>query len=284
MRGGHPTVRVKLAIATSCATLISVASITRTLDAHKPVTSKYTYNEDVYPVFKDRCGRCHVAGGVGPMSLLNYKDAYPWAESIRTELLAETMPPWHADEGLGAGRTLLDLLSPRELDVLLVWTTGGTPQGSAANAPPAAPLHNDWPLGKPDVELVMPEAFVLAADKQEATHQFIVETGLTRERSLRAIGVKPGNPALVRHVAIALAPAHGTSDLIRKERPQANRLAAVAEWTPGSGTGPLMVPQLKAAARLLVTIHYKRTWMYEGTALTDRTSVGLYFGTNRKGG
>src|SRR5688572_31370586 len=56
--------------------------------AHKGITSKYTYNADVYPVFLNRCGRCHIDGGVGPMSLLKYDDAFPWAESLRAELLS----------------------------------------------------------------------------------------------------------------------------------------------------------------------------------------------------
>ena len=56
-------------------------------DAHKGVTSKFTYNADVYPVFLNRCGRCHIDGGVGGMSLLKYEDAFPWAESLRAELM-----------------------------------------------------------------------------------------------------------------------------------------------------------------------------------------------------
>ena len=31
-------------------------------EAHKAITSKYTYNDDVFPIFRDRCSRCHVAG------------------------------------------------------------------------------------------------------------------------------------------------------------------------------------------------------------------------------
>ena len=55
--------------------------------AHKGITSKFTYNADVHPVFLARCGRCHRDGGVGPMSLLKYEDAFPWAESLRAEML-----------------------------------------------------------------------------------------------------------------------------------------------------------------------------------------------------
>ena len=72
------------------------------LEAHKPITSKYTYNDDVFPILRDRCARCHVAGGVAPMSLMTYEEAFPWAESIRAELIANHMPPWQADPHVGA--------------------------------------------------------------------------------------------------------------------------------------------------------------------------------------
>src|SRR5688500_1227100 len=67
------------------------------MQAHKPITSPYTYNEHVFPIMRDRCGRCHVSGGATPMSLLTYREASPWAESIREQLTAEAMPPWYAD-------------------------------------------------------------------------------------------------------------------------------------------------------------------------------------------
>ena len=47
-------------------------------EAHKAVTSKYHFNEDIFPLVRDRCGRCHVEGGVAPMSLMTYDDAAPW--------------------------------------------------------------------------------------------------------------------------------------------------------------------------------------------------------------
>ena len=76
MRGNRLT-RAR-ALAGSCALALAAVA---PLAAHKPITSKYSYNADVYPIFKARCGQCHVAGGAAPMSLLNYKEAIPWAES-----------------------------------------------------------------------------------------------------------------------------------------------------------------------------------------------------------
>jgi hypothetical protein len=254
---------------------------TTSVDAHKPITSRYTYNEDVFPIFRDRCGRCHIAGGVGPMSLVTYKDAFPWAESIRGELLADKMPPWHADQGLGAGRDLLTLLSPRDLDVMLVWVTGGTPQGNAAKTPPRVELENEWRLGPPDLVLQPSEPLTLAPAKQEDTIEFTVPSGLTRERAIRAVDLRPGNPAIVRDAEIRWRPlssGSGATPALRTSTSVAG--AALAQWGPGVDPSPFpraKAIRLPAGALIDVRIHYKRTWTYEGVALTDRSSVGLYF-------
>src|ERR1700674_2543137 len=126
--------------------LVAVLLLSLTGEAHVAVTTKYTYNNDVYPVFLNRCGHCHVTGGVGPMSLLRYEDAFPWAESFRVELLdaADHEP---GDFIKAAHRDL----SARELNVVLDWANGGFPEGDHANAPASVALKNDWASGKPDL-------------------------------------------------------------------------------------------------------------------------------------
>ena len=124
-------------------------------EAHKPITSPYTYNEDVFPIVRDRCGRCHVADGVAPMSLLTYKDAVPWGESIRTELVAGHMPPWTVESGSATFKNAQHLTA-RELNVLLTWATGGTPLGQPEHAPAAPAAGNGWRLGTPDLVLPLP--------------------------------------------------------------------------------------------------------------------------------
>src|ERR1700687_1748408 len=81
------------------AVVLIVTIVSEPARAHKPITSKYTYNADVFPSCRDRCGRCHATGGAAPMSLLDYKDSVPWAESIREEVVGEKMPPWYVDPG-----------------------------------------------------------------------------------------------------------------------------------------------------------------------------------------
>ncbi len=242
---------------------------TRAGEAHKPITSKYTYNDDVFPIFRDQCSRCHVDGGVGPMSLVTYKDAYPWAESIRAELLIEDYPPWHAHMSV----------TTRQLDILMVWATGGTPEGDRAKTPPAIALKNDWALGPPDLALEMPAPFELAADKLEETQEFTIPTGTTEERWLRAVDVRPGTPAIVRDAVISLkgaAPRAATS----RAAPDRVPGTVVAEWMAGRDPLPAAdgaAGRLPPGAELILRVHYKKTWKYEGTAVTDRSIVGLYF-------
>ena len=79
---------------TAAVTIAVIALASVRSYAHKPVTSPYTFTEDVLPIVREKCGACHTTGGVAPMSLLTHADAVPWGESIRAELMAGHMPPW----------------------------------------------------------------------------------------------------------------------------------------------------------------------------------------------
>src|SRR5580704_4926866 len=106
--------------------LAGFALAVRRGEAHKPITSPYTYNEDVFPIVRDRCGRCHVTGGVAPMSLMTYNDAVPWGESIRTELIPGHVPP-RSLQDVPERVQLPETLTARELNILLTGASGGNP-------------------------------------------------------------------------------------------------------------------------------------------------------------
>lgn len=240
-------------------------------EAHKPVTSKYTYNEDVFPILRNRCGRCHVDGGVAPMSLMTYKDAYPWAESLRAELVTGHMPPWYAQEGSTTFRNARTLTA-RETDILLTWAIGGNPVGNPTHQIPSVPLANDWPLGPPDLALPLPAPFTLSADKAEDTQEFTIATGAGDARWLRAVDLLPGAPAIVRRATIVLKDATAVPGLSAE--------TVLGVWVPGDDT--VAAPRgtafrLPAGAELTVRIHYRKTYTQEGRELTDRSTVGLYF-------
>lgn len=253
-----------LALAGSTALLVALAATVG--ETHTPIRSKYTYNDDVFPILRARCAGCHVTGGVAPMSLMTYKEAVPWAESLRLELIAGHMPPWYAQPGFGAIRGP-HTLSGRELDVLLVWASGGTPRGDADKTPPAVTLQNAWPLGEPDLALPMPEPFTLGADTLEATEEFVIPAGTTEDRWVRAVDLRPGTPALVRDATISISAPAAAKNVLAMWLPGAEPTRAAA------GTGF----RLPAGAALTLRVHYKKTWKYEGTAMHDQSTIGLYF-------
>ena len=265
----HKTARA-LAIATLVAASVAIA--VQRGEAHKAITSKYTYNDDVFPILRDRCSNCHVPGGVAPMSLMTYDDAFPWAESIRAELVASHMPPWNAEEGYGEFKRA-HTLTPKELDVILTWATGGNPRGSLDQKLPGVALKNDWKLGAPDLSLKMPADFTIAPDTMDDWQEFTLATGTTEARWIRAVDLLPGNPAFVRSATISVksaAPAAGSS-------PAPERVLAL--WLPGqeSAANDGIAFRLPAGAQLGLRIHYKKTWQFEGKPLTDRSTVGVYF-------
>ncbi len=256
--------RIVRTTAAASAILAAIALGSRTGEAHKPITSKYTYNDDVFPILQQRCARCHVAGGVAPMSLMTYEEAFPWAESMRAELVAAHMPPATADESFGSIKKA-HTLTPREIDVILTWASGGNPRGALDKQLPKVTLENDWTLGKPDLAIPLSSEFTLGADKMEDTQEFTVATGLKDARWVRAIDVLPGTPAIVRSATITLK---GDPDRV------------LARWLPG---GDLVASDdgaafhLNAGAELVARIRYKKTWSYEGKPMTDRSTIGLYF-------
>src|ERR1044071_4313657 len=91
-------------------------------DAKSPRT--ITFSKDVAPILFKNCASCHRQGELAPMSLLTYKDARPWARSIREKVVTRQMPPWHADPSYG--HFINDArLSQEEIDTIAGWADGG---------------------------------------------------------------------------------------------------------------------------------------------------------------
>jgi mono/diheme cytochrome c family protein len=237
--------------------------------AHKPITSKYTYTEDVYPIVSQHCGACHSSGGVAPMSLLTFDDARPWAESIRQELTAGHMPPWFGEPGF-AGLRDPHKLSPRDLDVVLTWVTGGTPRGpttAPGDSAKAQAVRNGWRRGRPGMTFQMPAAFNLPAGKSEDTQEFVLETARDRDRFIASADLLPGTPAIVHDAVIFVRSVDGARETI------------LSTWLPGStpvNAGVGVAFPWRSGEQLGLRIHYKKTWKFENKAASDRSTVGLY--------
>ena len=77
----------------------------------------------------ENCVYCHRPGEVAPFSMLTYKDARPWARSIRQRVLNGQMPPWKADPHYGQFQNA-KILSKQEIDTIVAWVDGGSKEGN----------------------------------------------------------------------------------------------------------------------------------------------------------
>lgn len=252
------------------AVLIGVCGASDRIGAHKPVTSKYTYNQDVLPIFREKCAACHRSDGVAPMSLMTYEEAFPWAESIRAELIAARMPPASADPTFGAVQHN-QFLTARETDIILTWATGGNPRG--AEVPPAAASPDKpWSLGAPDAVLKLPDT-TLAAGQSEDTREFVVKPPAGAQW-LRAVDVRPGTASVVRNVVVSLKATGQPTGPLSPEQ-------VICRWIPGQAPVDISTEGvgffLPSGAELVARVHYKKTYLYDGKSLTDSTALGLYF-------
>ena len=240
----------------------TVALASLHIEAHKTITSKYTYNGDVFPILRERCGRCHVDGGPTPMSLMTYKDASPWAESMREHLTAESMPPWFVDP-MGPAVRGGHAITTRELDILIAWATGGTPEGDPAKAPAPVAALNQWKAGMPEQLVAMSATHTLPVGTLEETVDLVMPTNLREERWVKAVDLRPGTPSMVRDAVIA------TDDGV-----------VLGAWAPGHEATPApngAAFRLAAGAALHVRMHYKKHWQDEQVEKSDLSIVGLYF-------
>jgi hypothetical protein len=255
-------------LAACWAIVATMALSTRPGYAHKPITSPFTF-DDVAPILREHCGSCHVSGGAAPMSLWTYEETLPWADSMRVELVAGHMPPSGLEGGAARFRNA-NVLTARELNILLTWASGGAPRGTSTSPPPIAQdVPRTWPLGEPDLKLQPAADFVMAADVQERIETFVLDPGTSEDRWIRAVDVMPGDPTIVRHASVRiLSDAANEPDQL------------VALWLPGEAPVPAKVGTgflLRAHERLELRVRYKKTWQRERDVVRDRSTVGVYF-------
>jgi hypothetical protein len=171
-------------------------------------TSALTFNRDIAPLLFAKCVSCHRSGQHAPMSLLTYKDVRPWAQAIRTKVIAREMPPWFADPRFGEFSNSRALTQP-EIDTIAAWVDGGAPEGSEP-LPPAPPFADGWthPSGRaPDIVLEMPLSFEIPA--QGVLPPFALYSALPPELSngdhfVEAVQLLPSNPSVVHHSAFSM--------------------------------------------------------------------------------
>ncbi len=106
-----------------------------------------TFSKDIAPILNQRCVECHRAGEAAPMPLGSYKEARPWAKSIKQAVVSRTMPPWSADPAVGHFKNSRRL-SDTEVAAIVKWVDTGAPEGNPKDLPKAPGFVAGWNIVK----------------------------------------------------------------------------------------------------------------------------------------
>ena len=194
------------------------------------------------------------------------------------------MPPWKADP---AGHKFigLDPLTDFEISILERWASDGAREGNKRDLPTLPAWSGGWQLGKPDLVVTLPAPFVLEADGPDVSRVFVLPLPVERQRYVRGIEFRPGNPR-IHHANIridatpasreldALDVAPGYDGIIVRSAvyPDGHFLG----WTPGQAA-PLLPSgfawTLAPRSDLVVQLHL----VPSGKPEQIQPSIGLYF-------
>ena len=236
-------------------------------------SAQVTFNKDVSPIFQAKCQSCHEPGSIGPMSLVTYQDARPWARSIKTRVESRQMPPWHIDRSVGITKFKNDMsLSDEQVATIVAWVDGGALEGNPADfkaKPVSTGLY--WMgerdgYGPPDIVVKAPEQ-TMPAVHQDVWWRPVSEIPVTEPRWVRMVEIRPSNiasrkilhhsiayhilspenveavnPSAGRQISVSGSASQAAADLVAR-RP------SLMEWAIGKGydrylegTGKVIMP------------------------------------------
>jgi hypothetical protein len=255
-----------------------------------------TFSKDVAPIFQAKCQSCHEPGSIGPMSLVTYQDARPWARSIKQRVEARQMPPWHIDRSVGVQKFKNDMsLTDEQVATVVAWVDQGAVEGNPADfkaKPVATSLF--WQgerdgYGAPDLVIKTPE-YTMPAVHQDEWWRPVTDIPVTEPRWVKMVEIRPSNlqARKILHHSIAYhilnqdnvaavntgigfgsRQAQDAADLVNR-RPQ------LMEWAIGKGydrylegTGKLVMPGEK--------LSWDQHIHAAGEEVTGGSEIGLWF-------
>jgi mono/diheme cytochrome c family protein len=249
------------------------------------VKGTVTFNKDIAPLVFQHCSSCHRPGEVAPFPLLSYRDVSKRVELVRTVIEERTMPPWKAEPGFGHfadERRLTD----DQFKTIARWIDDGTPEGDAADLPPAPKFVTGWKLGEPDLVVKMDEPYALEAEGPDVYRCFVIPLEVPAGKYLKAVEYRPGNRRIVHHAVLSTLPervakarlAEGDGKSFGSGLAPPGQLlpGQLAFWTPGMEPRPLpdgFAAEFPDQSKLVMQLHLHPS----GKSETEQSSIGFHF-------
>ena len=234
--------------------------------------AKISYAETIAPIIKEKCAKCHQPGGIGPMHLTNYEQIKGFSPMIREVLRTQRMPPYYADQTVGHFEDD-DRLSPEQIKTLVHWVEAGAPRGKGED--PLAKVNfkaPDWPLGKPDVIVEIPEVKIPASGVMDYQRP-VVPSVLTEGRWMRATTFRVTDRQVVHHILTGVVAGEQKEGATASESQWG---ASLGGYGPGRGSN--MTPKdtgvwIPPSGGIAFQNHYTPY----GRETVEKTQLGIYF-------
>lgn len=162
------------------------------------VDGQPTFANDIAPIIYNNCTTCHREGEIAPFPLTSYEEISARSSQIKYVTAIKYMPPWKADPEYAhlLGETAL---TDQEIETIGNWVDAGAPAGNLSQAPPLPEFPEGSLLGEPDLVLEFPEAHLHKGNNEDEYRYFVLPTGLTEDKIIKAIELRPGNTKIVHH-------------------------------------------------------------------------------------
>jgi len=151
-----------------------------------------TYVDDIAPILKDHCVRCHNDGGIAPWSMTDYKTIIGWSDMMEQVLLSKRMPPWKADPEIGEFENSFSI-EDSNVRKIISWINNGLTYGEGDDILTHIPsLTTNWKKGIPDEIIQLNEETIPASNVIPYRYQKFT-LAIQEDKWLRGVEIQPGN-------------------------------------------------------------------------------------------
>ncbi len=254
--------------------------------------ARANWYRDVQPIIAERCGTCHVPGGVTPFPLQTYEEVKAHGAQVMDAINTRRMPPWVASPDCNSYKGERRM-TQEEMDVMKDFEKNGMLEGNVADKKEAKLIGAELPWVDKTLKAAAtytPNAFVADKARKDDYRCFILDPELNGTKDLIGFEVVPGDRRSVHHVLLYTVP-KAEAQALEDGSPEGlgwqcfggPGTAApkmVGGWVPGSGVtrfpGQTGV-SLFAGDVLIMQVHYN---LAQTDAQPDQTQVKLQYSVN----
>lgn len=246
-----------------------------------------TYAEHIAPIIYSHCTSCHRPGEIGPFPLTKYSEVKANDGLIKYSTGIHYMPPWKADPTY-AEYQKVNVLTAAEIQLIDDWVTAGSPRGDSTLEPAMPVFPQGSAVGVPDLTISFSQAHPILGNNTDEYRYFVIPTGLTEDKDLVALEMRPGNTSMVHHAlfwvdttgaaaaADAATPEYGYAGGTQTVLQSGGLDKQLPTYVPGQKPTVFnngMAFRMKKGSDLQVQVHYAPSPI----ATSDSSSFNLFF-------